>query len=179
MGAVISSAFTWPLMDPATSVDKNLVLGIWYSSLLLVLGAIATATQQAVKLARLNTFPQSGQMIRGMLGYHDAQDRRWKVRKLQIFIWQTPVMLQNGSIYTFILGLVVIIWMSSFADWAVGQLMVSLELARYSVDIFIVQRLGCGLSDYANYIQILVPFTITLFFTVAVYIITSSGLYYK
>ncbi|CAJ2510903.1 Uu.00g065280.m01.CDS01 [Anthostomella pinea] len=108
MGGVIATSFTWPLLEQVSQGDQKVILGVWYSALLLALGAIATATQQAVRIARLNTYPDSGQRMRDMLG--TLQGTQWRTRKLQLFVWQTPVMLQNGSIYMFIARLVVLIW---------------------------------------------------------------------
>jgi hypothetical protein len=121
MGSVIATAFTWPLLEDGDS-DQKVVLGIWYSALLLALGAIATATQQAVKLARLNTYPDCRQRVCNMLGVYEGQ--QWRPRKVQLFIWQTPVMLQNGSIYMFLAGLVLLIWKTTLENWSMDQLKV-------------------------------------------------------
>jgi hypothetical protein len=108
MASVIATSFTWPLLSPSepqSQTSHAIVLGIWYSALLLALGAIATATQQAIKLARLATYSDCRARVCVMLGNSDKRPRA-----VQLFIWQSPVMLQNGSVYMFIGGLGGLIW---------------------------------------------------------------------
>jgi hypothetical protein len=109
MGAIVTSAFTWPVfdsLDPSTSLTP--AIAIWYCSLVFAVTAITCATQQAVALGRLNCYYDRLDRLRRMLGR--LQDGEWELKKWQIYIWQTPVMVLNGSIYMFILGLALLIW---------------------------------------------------------------------
>jgi hypothetical protein len=120
---VISTAFSWRMLEVEDDNSASIIMGIWYSALLLALGTIATASQQAVMLTRLNTYTDSPQRVRKMLG--KLEGGSWKPRKMQLFIWQSPVMLQNASIYMFIAGLVVLVWKSAMTHWSADQLKVS------------------------------------------------------
>jgi hypothetical protein len=114
MSSVIATSFTWPLLSPSETQSQTphtIVLGIWYSALLLALGAIATATQQAIKLARLATYPDCRARVCAMLGNSNKRPRA-----VQLFVWQSPVMLQNGSVYLFIGGLGGLIWTTVVAE---------------------------------------------------------------
>lgn len=103
---MIATAFTWSLLE-GKPPGHEIVFRIWYSALTLALGAIGTAAQQAVKLARLSAYPDCRQHTCKMLGV--CEGGRWRSWNLQLFIWQTPVMLQNGSIYLFLAGLVYLV----------------------------------------------------------------------
>jgi hypothetical protein len=103
---VIASAFTWPgISDIAWSVKA-----IWYTALLLALGAICTATQQGVFLLRLAAHPKGPAQICSLLskGVEDGEDN--EPRLLQLYIWQVPISPLNGSVYLFIVGLGVLLW---------------------------------------------------------------------
>jgi hypothetical protein len=122
MGAVISTSFTWPMLVVEGRTGGSIILGIWYPALLLALGAIATASQQAVMLTRLRNYNDGPQRLRKMLG--KLEGGSWRPRKLQLFVWQSPAMLQNASIYMFVAGLVVLIWKASMNPWSNDQLKV-------------------------------------------------------
>ncbi|XXG93803.1 hypothetical protein Hte_000052 [Hypoxylon texense] len=53
IGGVISSAFTWPAMESSSWPVK----ACFYAGLILALGAVATASQQAIILSRVATGP--------------------------------------------------------------------------------------------------------------------------
>lgn len=59
-----------------------------------------------------------------MLGYETSQG--WRPRRLQLSIWQTPVMMLNGSIYIFVIGLGVVVYGSTIAlkEWTKDELKV-------------------------------------------------------
>jgi hypothetical protein len=89
------------------------VLAVWYAWLLLAVVSIATASQQYLALGRLSSFPDRAVKLRNLLGHQTAEG--WKPRKLQLFIWQTPVMMLNGGIYIFVIGLGVVVYGSTIA----------------------------------------------------------------
>ena len=102
--------------------SASIILSMWYCALLLALGTIATASQQAVMLTRLSSYTDGPERVCRMLG--KLEGGSWRARKLQLFIWQSPVMLQNGSIYMFIAGLVVLVWKVAMDQWSTDHLKV-------------------------------------------------------
>jgi len=122
MGGVIASTFTWPILNDSKASNHTTVIGLWYCAILLAVVAIASASQQAVMLSRLSSYSDGMQRVRNMLGTLEGQHR--VPQKLQLFIWQTPVMLQNGSIYMFIAGLVALVWISTRENWSSAQIKV-------------------------------------------------------
>ena len=114
MGGMISSAFAWPSLSEIDSSTLAIISTIWYSALLFGVMAIATATQQAIALGRVCSYPDGLEKLRNVLGHY--QSLQWRPRQLQLFIWQAPIALLNASIYTFVLGLVVIVWSASAKD---------------------------------------------------------------
>ena len=122
MGAVISTALSWPMFQVENINSGSIILGSFYCALLLALGAIATASQQAVMLTRLESYTDGTEKVRKMLG--KLEGGSWRPRKLQLFIWQSPVMLQNASIYMFNAGLVVLAWKGAMNHWSTDQLKV-------------------------------------------------------
>ena len=111
MGGMIASAFTWPALSAIDASKLAIIHTVWYSALLFGVMAIATATQQAIALGRVCSYPDGLEKLRNVLGHY--QSLQWRPRRLQLFIWQAPIALLNASIYTFVLGLVVIVWSSS------------------------------------------------------------------
>jgi hypothetical protein len=162
MGAVISTSFTWPMLDVEGRTGGFIILGIWYPALLLALGAIATASQQAVMLTRLRNYDDGPQRLRKMLGKLEGSS--WRPRKLQLFVWQSPAMLQNASIYMFVVGLVVLIWKVAIDHWSTDQLKVC--CSPYEDELTL------------KYHQIVLPFTAAFTFVFAVYVTTNIGLYH-
>ena len=113
MGGMIASAFTWPALSEIDPSILAIIHTTWYSALLFGVMAIATATQQAIALGRVSSYPDGLEKLRNVLGHYQCPE--WKPRQLQLFIWQAPIALLNASIYTFVLGLVVIVWSSTSA----------------------------------------------------------------
>lgn len=101
-------AITWQPPQPSW-----LPTGLWYSSLVLDLVAICLATQQSVALNRLSCYKDGLSKIRFVLGHmqpsKDGRPETWEPRRLQLYVWQTPIMLLNFSILLFIIGLSVMI----------------------------------------------------------------------
>ncbi|KAI1414627.1 hypothetical protein F5Y13DRAFT_158970 [Hypoxylon sp. FL1857] len=110
VAAVASSAFTWPTIT--TPGVSWVVRAAWYSSLLLSLASICTATQQSIVLSRLATNPQGSVILRMMLGKskHQGSNGQLEPRRLQLYIWQVPVSLLSGGVYFFLAGLTVMVW---------------------------------------------------------------------
>jgi len=120
IAGVISAAFSWP--DTASSPWTVRVL--WYSGLFLSLASISIATFLSMVLLRLSSYPDSCEIICGILGKLDGRYGkdsvlRWKPRKEQLYIWQLPRMLLTGSIFEFAIGLILMIWeMARLATFA-------------------------------------------------------------
>jgi uncharacterized membrane protein len=57
---------------------------------------------------------------RGAAAATEATTEHYEARVLQMYIWQIPHMLVNGSIYMFVAGLAVLVW--NAADRRDGKL---------------------------------------------------------
>ncbi len=109
-GAVVQ-AVTWP----QAQTPSKLPLGLWYSSLVLSLVAICLATQQSVALNRTSSYRDCTSRIRSLLGQKllsEDSDRSetWVPRMLQLYVWQTPIMLLNFGILAFVIGLGIMVF---------------------------------------------------------------------
>ncbi len=113
----MTSALTWPVLAGIDPSDRATVSAIWYGALLLALGSIATAAQQAVALSRLSSHPEGLRQIREVLGRRKV-DGRWRPSKVQLVVWQTPVSMLNASIVMFVVGFGVLVWASVEWGWA-------------------------------------------------------------
>lgn len=108
------------------------------SSLVLALTAISLAAQQTIGLNRLRSCENGLLKIRHLLGeapwkqeHHsdvshvsdDAKDgfNRTKIKRSQLWAWQTPIMMSNFAILLFIVGLMIAIFARAAAtmgDWS-------------------------------------------------------------
>ncbi|MDI1490464.1 MAG: hypothetical protein OHK93_001667 [Ramalina farinacea] len=132
--STVAAAFSWASIptDP-WSVDA-----CWMSSLVLALTAISLAAQQTIGLNRLRSCENGLLKIRHLLGeapwkqeHHsdvshvsdDAKDgfNRTKIKRSQLWAWQTPIMMSNFAILLFIVGLMIAIFARAAAtmgDWS-------------------------------------------------------------
>ncbi|KAH0543152.1 hypothetical protein FGG08_002497 [Glutinoglossum americanum] len=107
MAGVISSSFSWQTVSQAPwSTTAS-----WYGSLALDLAAICMATQQGVALNRLSCYVDGPARIRSLLGVPPAVATgtiypRWS----QLYVWQTPIMLLNFSIFFYTMGLAILVF---------------------------------------------------------------------
>ena len=104
-GAVVQ-ALTWP----QAQTPSQLPSGLWYGSLVLSLAAICLAMQQSVALSRLSSYNDYASRIRALLGQKllskdSDRGETWVPSKLQLYFWQTPIMLLNFGILVFVVGL--------------------------------------------------------------------------
>ena len=104
VSGVCASAFSWYNITP----QPYPVRSVWYSGLLLALVSITIAVQQSVALHRLSSNQDGLAKLRSMLSYKHAGVL--KARYSQVYIWQTPVMLLNVSIFFFLIGLVIVVF---------------------------------------------------------------------
>jgi len=104
VSGVCASAFSWFNITP----QPYSVRSVWYSGLLFALISITVAVQQSVALHRLNSNQDGLAKLRSMLSYKHAGVL--KARYSQVYIWQTPVMLLNVSIFLFLIGLVIVVF---------------------------------------------------------------------
>ncbi len=122
VSGVVATGFSWP----NAAVASWTVKAIWYSSLVFALTSITVATQQAIALHRLSSHPKGPVMIRKLLS-RDGQDtlgRQVEPQLWQLYIWQIPVSLLNGSVYFFVAGLAVLLWNAGRLvnlNWAKGD----------------------------------------------------------
>jgi hypothetical protein len=98
-------------------------MATWYSSLILALTAISSATQQSLTLYRLGCYEDCSLRLRKILGYERRRkdgSTFWTVRWTQLVVWQIPVMLLNFSILLYMAGLLTML--KERADFAGGKL---------------------------------------------------------
>ncbi|KFY18494.1 hypothetical protein V493_08562 [Pseudogymnoascus sp. VKM F-4281 (FW-2241)] len=103
ISALFAAAFSWYNI----TLQPYTVRAVWYSGLLLSLAGISSAMQQSIALHRLSSNTNGLERVRNLLGY--SEGGTWKARHLQIFMWQSAVMLLNVAIFLFILGLFIAI----------------------------------------------------------------------
>lgn len=103
ISALFAAAFSWYNI----TLQPYTVRAVWYSGLLLALAGISSAMQQSIALHRLSSNTNGLERVRNLLGY--SKGGTWKARHLQIFMWQSAVMLLNVAIFLFILGLFIAI----------------------------------------------------------------------
>lgn len=112
------------------------VRGVWYSGLLLSLVAISNAMHQSIALHRLSSNTNGLERLRNLLGYR--KDGSWKIRHLQVFMWQSAVMLLNIAIFLFILGLFIAIL--SGARNGTEDYRVRIHAPKYSTELIEYRR---------------------------------------
>ena len=142
MTGTIASAFSWyTVPDDPWSTEA-----CWLSALVLALTAISLAAQQTIGLSRLSTCEKGWLKIRRLLGeqdpsyenpsmrrysasHHQYFESRVRMKKSQLWIWQTPVMLSNFAILLFIIGLMISVFVRAavvHGDWSTGRMQVML-----------------------------------------------------
>jgi hypothetical protein len=104
ISGVFASAFSWYNITP----QPDIVRGLWYSGLVLSLLSITIAMQQSVALYRLGSNREGLIKLQALLSYKVSGAA--KPRYLQIYVWQTPVMLLNVSILLFLIGLLTLVY---------------------------------------------------------------------
>jgi len=139
------------------------VQGLWYSGLLLALVSVTLAMQQSVLLHRLNSNDHGMHILRRSLGYWSGS--QWEPRKLQILIWQMPVMLLNVSIALFDIGLL----MQVYGAYIRGD-------GNLYVSSWGAGRLRDGHSLICGE-QITVMFAVATAFAILCYLTSSLGIY--
>ncbi|KAI0466090.1 hypothetical protein F4859DRAFT_498802 [Xylaria cf. heliscus] len=123
--SIISSAFSWATFSKVSSVPTcpQIVKATWYSAILLSVSSTAAASQQITIIHRLDLYPEGVQMIHQLLGEYARSPRNGiqahedipaaqvlKLRPSQAVLWQIPVMLLNGSLYLFTVGLCILVY---------------------------------------------------------------------
>ncbi|KAL4742386.1 hypothetical protein BDV11DRAFT_180753 [Aspergillus similis] len=107
--AVLTQVFAWPQIKDPTPIFSRIC---WYSGLVLVLMAVATATQQNIALARAKVSPKGWSYLRSILDVEGEEIGSIKQRpsRVQLYIWQVPVMMLNFSNVLLVLGILVYIF---------------------------------------------------------------------
>lgn len=121
MTSITASAFSWPIVQSSSWT----IQAIWYSSIIVSLTSVSTATQQSVAIYRLASLPEGLQKIRQLLGRDgDATLGIVQPQLWQLYIWQIPHLMLNTSIYLFVAGLLVLLWDAAKAQaysWATQE----------------------------------------------------------
>lgn len=65
--------------------------------------------QQSIALHRLSAGEDGLAQVRRLLGYRTSNGL-WEPRRLQILVWQVPVMMLNLSITLLSTGLLIVVW---------------------------------------------------------------------
>ncbi|EXA53642.1 hypothetical protein FOVG_01380 [Fusarium oxysporum f. sp. pisi HDV247] len=102
IAAVVSSAFSWPTIDDSPWTTRAL----FYSALILSLVSVSAGSQQSIALYRLGGHDIGLTTLRTLLKGSGKQG----ASKLQLYVWQMPIMLLNVSILLFVIGLMILIW---------------------------------------------------------------------
>ncbi|KAF5978885.1 1-acyldihydroxyacetone-phosphate reductase [Fusarium coicis] len=121
--SLIAGAFSWPHFEAANSESTciQLTKAAWYSAMIFSIASIAAGSQLLLALHRISCYPNSQEMVRGLLIGRTAcaeainstaavqASRRYQEQVTsQAYLWQIPVMLLNGSLYMFAGGLCII-----------------------------------------------------------------------
>ena len=134
----IASAFSWNTdQDDPWSTEA-----CWTSALVLALTAISLASQQTIGLTRLCMYENGWLKVRALLGEvgplcpkgnlkpsyleqrRDHAGREVKMKKSQLWMWQTPVMLSNFAILLFVVGLMISVFVRAArngTNWTTGH----------------------------------------------------------
>lgn len=94
---IVTAALSW---QDSTTIHW-VTHGLWYGSILINVTSIFLATQQSVTLNRLRCYQDCWQRIRRILGTGP------RPHKIQLFVWQAPIMLLNFAAILFVIGLTV------------------------------------------------------------------------
>lgn len=145
----IASAFSWySVQDDPWSTEA-----CWTSALVLALTAISLATQQTIGLSRLCSGENGWLKVRRLLGEaacdcrshleqsglgspHRHTGSRVRMKKSQLWMWQTPVMLSNFAILLFVIGLMISMFVRAIRsqrDWTTGDLQIAIFFGGASI----------------------------------------------
>jgi hypothetical protein len=105
VAGAVSGSLSWTAVGDLIPAVRGLLI----SSLIMVLASITLATQQSTALSRLSSNTDGMRRLRISLGYQNQQ-QQWKPRNFQVLIWQIPAGLLTVSIFLFVFGLNVQIW---------------------------------------------------------------------
>ncbi|KAI1086688.1 hypothetical protein F5B19DRAFT_478353 [Rostrohypoxylon terebratum] len=129
VGSIMASAFSWASFsnDTSNSACIQIVKAIWYGALLLSVSSIAAASQQITSIHRLDFYQDGCEMIHELLGEFaqtptgsNSNPPVVKLKLSQAFLWQIPVMLLNGSLYLFTVGLCIFTYWDFTKSFAVS-----------------------------------------------------------
>jgi hypothetical protein len=111
IAGVVSSAFSWPTIEPAPWTAKAVI----YCTLFLSLSALTTGSQQSIVLTRYGRHQEGLEDLKRLLGGKTDGE----AKRAQEYVWQLPVLLLNVSIGLFVIGLMILIWAraASSPDW--------------------------------------------------------------
>ncbi|EHK43865.1 hypothetical protein TRIATDRAFT_319205 [Trichoderma atroviride IMI 206040] len=114
ISSVVVSSLSWADFGSDNEGEITVVKSLWYGSLVLSITAIASASQQLVCLNRLSTYIDGLSLLRKLLsGTEDVTAGTVtpgrSLRVEQAYLWQIPVMLMNGGLYVFTIGLCVFV----------------------------------------------------------------------
>lgn len=108
MSAAVVGSFAWPALSTMSVVPLTMIRIAWYNSLVFSMGAIATSVQQNVFLFRVQSMPNSDDILLDVLSHVSSPTirvPRWD----QTIIWQSAVGLLEWSIYFWLGGYFVLL----------------------------------------------------------------------
>jgi hypothetical protein len=109
------SSFSWSTFDdPSPGTLLAIINAVWYSALLLSVVSILSASQLSIALSRIATYRTDLIYTRRMLAKeqpHSMTTSGLQLSRSKLFLWQIPVMLLNGSIYLYVIGLTILVYL--------------------------------------------------------------------
>ncbi|KAF2836906.1 hypothetical protein M501DRAFT_1018319 [Patellaria atrata CBS 101060] len=122
LAGVLTSTGSWPHLLPAERATPWPARTAWFCGLVLALTSITTAADHYIRLCRLSTHRDSMERIRQLLsGIKVREDNESpgevRPKRLQIYIWQLPVLLLTASVICMILGMLFLCWAATIERW--------------------------------------------------------------
>lgn len=117
VAGVLTSTGDWPNVLPNGTRSPWTVRACWYCGLIIALGAVVTAAQQAIRLHRLTCHPQHNICIRRLLSSRRTNsDGMVLPRRMQVFAWQMSGWLLMVSALCMLGGMLILIWSSTLTE---------------------------------------------------------------
>ncbi|KAL3469129.1 hypothetical protein BJX99DRAFT_265485 [Aspergillus californicus] len=106
--AVLAQVFAWPKGKDQTPEIARIC---WYSGLVVVLTAVTLATQQNIALTRAKVSPKGWIYLHSILNVYGENIGSTEQRpsRVQLYIWQVPVMLLNFSNLLLVIGILALV----------------------------------------------------------------------
>lgn len=99
----MAAAFSWPTINDAPWTVK----AVLYSTLIIALCSVASGTQQTIILNRYGKHHDGLKALQKLL---ESGIKPGTPRRLQLYVWQLPIMLLNISIALLVVGIFILVW---------------------------------------------------------------------